>query len=383
MTSRTPWRAGDLADRVEVALVGQHDADVGQRRLHQQAGDVALRQAPVERVGIVEGDDRGGLARRRPAGPAGPVAARRGRRRASRRSRRPCRGSTSPSPRSAAARSGAGRSAARTGWRRSPSSRTATAAARTGGSAPAPTQIASSDGSMVVMPGRARARDRLGHRGQRVPGHRAGVAEAEVDVLDAVDVGQAGARTPSPRRAGTTPPTASSTASGRRPAGSRRLASGSSAERGWVSTNRRSSSARRAARRSRSIMGRNVVRRRRAPAGRSRWRPVQLNLRGEPGPQRLVAIGAGPRSRSRRGGADRGQEVPGRGAGRRRGRDVLRRAGSASIAPSRSRRGGVERGQAAEVLPDGQGQPDGRRPEVGGGRPGGERRRHRRSAAAG
>ena len=35
--------------------------------------------------------------------------------------------------------------------------------------------------------------DRLGGRGRRVPGHRAGVAEAQVDVLDSVDVGEAGA----------------------------------------------------------------------------------------------------------------------------------------------------------------------------------------------
>ena len=35
--------------------------------------------------------------------------------------------------------------------------------------------------------------DRLGDRGQAVAGHRAGVAEAEVDVVDAVDVGEAAA----------------------------------------------------------------------------------------------------------------------------------------------------------------------------------------------
>ena len=35
--------------------------------------------------------------------------------------------------------------------------------------------------------------DRLGGRGRRVPGHRARVAEAQVDVLDSVDVGEAGA----------------------------------------------------------------------------------------------------------------------------------------------------------------------------------------------
>ena len=52
-----------------------------------------------------------------------------------------------------------------------------------------PTQAASSVGSIVVMPGRlAQRRHR---RLRRVPGHRAGVAEAEVHVLVAVDVDQA------------------------------------------------------------------------------------------------------------------------------------------------------------------------------------------------
>ena len=49
--------AGDLADRVEVARLGQHDADVGERGLHQQAGDVALGEPAVEGVGVVEGED--------------------------------------------------------------------------------------------------------------------------------------------------------------------------------------------------------------------------------------------------------------------------------------------------------------------------------------
>ena len=38
--------------------------------------------------------------------------------------------------------------------------------------------------------------DRLGGRRRRVAGHRAGVAEAQVDVLVAVDVGEAGAGRP-------------------------------------------------------------------------------------------------------------------------------------------------------------------------------------------
>ncbi len=51
--------AGDLPDGVEVARLGEHDADVGQRGLHQQTGHVAFGQASVKRVGVVERHDRG------------------------------------------------------------------------------------------------------------------------------------------------------------------------------------------------------------------------------------------------------------------------------------------------------------------------------------
>ena len=42
----------------------------------------------------------------------------------------------------------------------------------------------------MVMPAAGLPRDRLGHLGECVPGHGAGVAEAEVDVLEPVDVDQ-------------------------------------------------------------------------------------------------------------------------------------------------------------------------------------------------
>ena len=45
---------GDLTDSLEVALLRQHDPDVGQRGLHQQARDIALAQPPVERLEVVE-----------------------------------------------------------------------------------------------------------------------------------------------------------------------------------------------------------------------------------------------------------------------------------------------------------------------------------------
>ena len=72
---------GQLPDRGEVAGLGQHDADVGQRRFHQHGGDVAVGQFPLERGHVVELHDPGRRRRidRRagiawPArGPSGPA----------------------------------------------------------------------------------------------------------------------------------------------------------------------------------------------------------------------------------------------------------------------------------------------------------------------
>ena len=60
--------AGQLAHRLVVALVGQHDADVGQGRLDEHAGDVAVGQLALERLDVVDLDDAGRLGRvhRRP-----------------------------------------------------------------------------------------------------------------------------------------------------------------------------------------------------------------------------------------------------------------------------------------------------------------------------
>ena len=62
---------------------------------------------------------------------------------------------------------------------------------------------------------------RLGHRRQAVAGHRAGVAEAQVDEVDAVDVGEAAARGRLDEQRERARATGSSTASGRPPAGAR------------------------------------------------------------------------------------------------------------------------------------------------------------------
>ena len=63
--------------------------------------------------------------------------------------------------------------------------------ARSAACSSAPTQIASSLGSIVVIPPRRLLGHRAHRRLGRVAGHRAGVAEAEVDVLVAVDVDEA------------------------------------------------------------------------------------------------------------------------------------------------------------------------------------------------
>ena len=88
--------AGRGAQRVVVAGLGQHDADVGQRRLGEHARDVAVGELALERLDVVELDDARRLRRRhRRADVALARDAPRRRRRASRTSRRPCRGSTS------------------------------------------------------------------------------------------------------------------------------------------------------------------------------------------------------------------------------------------------------------------------------------------------
>ena len=205
---------------------------------------------------VVERHHRASSARRRPAGPSPRAGARPCRRRARPGSRRRCRGSTSPSPRSWAGRSAAGRTAARTGWRRSPTSRTASAAARTGG----PSSLGHPD-RVLRRQHRGDARSARAPRaasatcGQRVPGHRAGVAEAQVDVLDAVDVGEPSARRRCRRRPGTRPASGSSTASVRRPAARPRPARRARPSAGASSTNRRSSVSMSWASRSRSMAG--------------------------------------------------------------------------------------------------------------------------------
>ena len=55
-----PVLAREPADRLEVARLGQDDADVGERRLHQHDGDVAMGELGGQAVDVVELRDPGG-----------------------------------------------------------------------------------------------------------------------------------------------------------------------------------------------------------------------------------------------------------------------------------------------------------------------------------
>ncbi len=64
----------ELAHALVVAVVGQHDADVGQGRLDEDRGDVTVGERPLERLEVVELHDAGGLGgRHRCADVAGSV----------------------------------------------------------------------------------------------------------------------------------------------------------------------------------------------------------------------------------------------------------------------------------------------------------------------
>ena len=51
-----PGLAGEPAERVVEPVAGQHQADVRQRRLGEDEGDVARRERRLERAGVVERD---------------------------------------------------------------------------------------------------------------------------------------------------------------------------------------------------------------------------------------------------------------------------------------------------------------------------------------
>ncbi len=183
--------ARDLPHRVEVAGLGEHDPDVGERRLHQQAGHVALRQPPVQGVRVVEGDDRRGLGhghlrpqRARPW--HDPVTVQHGQGLVDRAVVAPVH-HRDPGPPGQVAREPQHEPVGVGGRHR-----------QLPGGQPEPAYQLVGD-PRGVRGGQHRGDAARGLRGQRlgdlrerVAGHRAGVAQAEVDVVVPVHVGQPG-----------------------------------------------------------------------------------------------------------------------------------------------------------------------------------------------
>ena len=145
---------------------GQDDADVRQRRLGEHAGDVAVGELALERLDVVALDDARGLGERhrRPdvalARDDAAVASSADERLVDRAVVAPVEDEDLRPPGELARRAGS-----RSGWRRSRSARTASAAGRSGASARAPTQSASSLGSISRDPAAPPARRPRGRVG--------------------------------------------------------------------------------------------------------------------------------------------------------------------------------------------------------------------------
>ena len=196
-----PWLRGELADRLQVARLGEDDPEVHHRRLHDHAGrQAALGGEPVDpplhRLGVVERHGDGEVDDRL-RDPGAVRAARRGRRgrrsgRTRRRSRpsprRGGRGTSRRSSRSSRGRSARARSGSRPSSPPSRSSCTATSAAGSAGRAPRrrrsrPRSAPRSACRARPARGSAAVDDRV-----RVPLRHRAEAVVEVDVLVAVDV---------------------------------------------------------------------------------------------------------------------------------------------------------------------------------------------------
>jgi hypothetical protein len=183
--------AGELANTLEVAGLGQDDADVGERRLHEHAGDIAVTQRRLHRVEVVELHHLGGERRvdrrseRAGAGDHVAVGVEHGERLVDRAVVAPVHHEDLRSAREVTAEAEHEPIGVGGGHRDLPHGQTEAAGELLG------------DPRRVVVrqhggdaPARLR-RERVGHLGEGVARHRAGVAEAEVDVLDAVDVDEA------------------------------------------------------------------------------------------------------------------------------------------------------------------------------------------------
>ena len=184
--------AGELAHAVVVAGFGQDDADVRQRRFHQEGRDVAVGERGVERVEVVERHDPSGQRRidlRSDRTRAGDDVSRR-----VEHGERLVHGAVVAPVHHADLRA--------TGEVAGEAQHEAVGVGRR--HRHLPVRESEPPGELAGDPRRVGGRqhggdaalglagDRLGHLGECVPGHRAGVAEAEVDELVAVDVGEPG-----------------------------------------------------------------------------------------------------------------------------------------------------------------------------------------------
>ena len=182
-----PGRTGQLAERVVEAVVGEDDADVRQRGLGEDARDVACAERLLERVEVVELHDL--RRQRRVHGRADVPGARADDAELSRRQRlvdgavvAPVEDQHLPATRHLAGQPQREAVRVRGAQRELPE-----------GEPEAPRELLADPGRILGREHRRRAASSLGrHRLddglRRVAGHRARVAEAEVDVLVAVDV---------------------------------------------------------------------------------------------------------------------------------------------------------------------------------------------------
>ena len=185
--------AGQLADGVQIPGLGQDDADIGQRGLHQDGGHVTVGQLPFQCGRVVELRHPGGLAR---IDRCSDVARSRLRAVLRRDDERLVDAAVV-----AVAEYGDLRPPGEL-----PGQPDRPAVGVGGRQREAPVGHAEAPGELGPNPGRVRRGQHGGgaaelavptrqgglYRGGRVPGHGTGVAEAEVDELVAVDIGEAG-----------------------------------------------------------------------------------------------------------------------------------------------------------------------------------------------
>jgi len=184
-----PVFASQRAERIVKAGLGRDDADVRKRRLGQHAGDVAVRELPLERCDVVPFDDTGGLVERHRRPEVAFAlddrgAVERGERLVDRAVVAPVEHEHLRARRDKAREPD--REAVRVGRRQGELPARDTEAARQ--LLPHPQRVLAREHQ--GDPARELLRHRLHDRCRRVTGHRARVAQAEVDVFVPVDVAE-------------------------------------------------------------------------------------------------------------------------------------------------------------------------------------------------